>query len=201
MAGRRLSPLTNSLPGCRDEKTALLRQRGFTLILLFAWLLSGCASAALSPDLQETAQPLPTPGKVIDFEVKDLEGSPVRLSEHLGEVTLITFWASWCDACEEEMPVLDAYYRRHREQGFALVAVNAGEDAESAARYIAEKGYAFPVWSDPAGTQMLEAGARGLPYSILLDREGRRINFWYGAATAEFLDEAITPLLVTPGGD
>ncbi len=183
----------------RMDKTVLvsgLRHEPLILIFLLIglWLLAACAPAlsetSTSPTPTSTeVEPTATPGPVMELEVKDLHGNPVRLSDYRGKAALVTFWASWCTPCKEELPLLEAFYQEHQEEGFVLIGVNAGEGPEDAARYIAAHGFTFLAWSDPAGTEMIRIGARGLPYSFLVDQEGRRKIAWYGGANEAFLDE------------
>ena len=126
----------------------------------------------------------------------------VQLRSLRGQVVLVNFWATWCSPCKEEMPILEAFYQTHRQEGFTLVAVNVSDDAEDAAAYITENGYTFTVWSDPPGKTLINLGLYGLPASILVDAEGGLRHLWVGPLTQEMLEEIVLPLLsstpVTP---
>jgi len=163
--------------------------------LMGGWFFSACVpppsvSSAATVTATTTFEPTPTLGAEVELEVKDLQGQPVRLSDYRGKTTLITFWASWCTVCRDVMPDLEAFYRLHQDDGFVLIGVNAGEGPQEAAQYIAEQGFTFISWSDPAGNAMIRIGARGLPFSILVNAEGRRLAAWYGGVTEEFLEQA-----------
>lgn len=183
----------------RMIKTVLVPQLRHEPLIIFIvltglWLLAACAPArsvasSSSTPTSTEIEPTATPGPLMELEVKDLQGNPVRLSDYRGKTVLVTFWASWCTPCKEELPLLEAFYQEHQEEGFVLIGVNAGESPEDAARYIAAHGFTFLAWSDPAGTEMIRIGARGLPYSFLVDQEGRRKIAWYGGANEAFLDE------------
>ena len=159
-------------------------------LLLLAGALSACVKVAAV-----TAEPTPTPAKVIDFTIKDLDGREVQFSSLRGQVVLVNFWATWCSPCKEEMPVLQAFYQAHQAENFLLLGVNVSDDAEDAARYMAENGFTFPVWSDPPGNTLMDLGLRGLPASILVDADGNLQWFWLGPVTEEILEEEILPLL------
>lgn len=175
------------VPGLRHESLILIA------FLVGSWLLAACTSgfsgvtATATPATVE-ASPTATPGPV-ELELKDLQGNQVRLSDFRGKVALVNFWASWCTPCKEDLPVLEAFYQEHKEEGFVLIGINTGESPEDAAKYIAEQGYTFVAWSDPAGNELIRLKARGLPFSFLIDRDGRRIQAWYGVATEELLEE------------
>ncbi len=176
------------------------------LLALVLFVLSACAPAvpfateASATPVASTRAPVATstPGPQIDFALKDLSGADVRVSDYAGKVVLVNFWASWCTPCKEEMPVLEQFYRDHRQDGFVILAVNTGDSPADAASYIQKNGYTFPVWSDPSGNQLIKLGVNGLPFSLVLDRQGRRVARWYGGTDRANLDQVITPLLSTP---
>jgi thiol-disulfide isomerase/thioredoxin len=73
----------------------------------------------------------PAPGSVNypapELELWDIDWNVVSLSGLQGQVVLVNNWATWCPPCREEMPALEAYFRRHRDEGFTLVAINSGD--------------------------------------------------------------------------
>jgi thiol-disulfide isomerase/thioredoxin len=114
--------------------------------------------------------------------VKNLEEREVCLSDYRGKLVLVNFWATWCSPCREEMPVLQAYYLDHKDQGFVVVGVNVGDRPQSAAEFVQEAGYNFPIWLDPPGNvvdRLAHAGPSGFaahrparPSAQSLDRSG-----------------------------
>jgi thiol-disulfide isomerase/thioredoxin len=124
-----------------------------------------------------------------------LDGSTVNLDDYRGQVVLLNFWATWCPPCRAEMPELDAYYRQHRDDGFVLIAVNAGESAELARSFIEANGFSFPVGLDLNGDLTDEFGITGLPVSIVIDADGAIQYRHSGMISREVLDAQVTPLL------
>lgn len=168
---------------------ALIRKIIPAALVFCLVLMTACAAG------DSEQKPTPTLEPPIDLSLKDVRGNPVHLRDLRGKVVLINYWASWCSPCREEMPLLNAFYEDHQSEGFTVIAINASESPEEAARYIEEHGYTFPVWSDPPGNSMIEFGLNGLPASMLLDREGRLRKVWLGPLTQEMLDKVVLPLL------
>ena len=79
-----------------------------------------------APPADIVGQPAP------DFALRSMKGPTVRLSEHLGEVVLINFWATWCGPCRQEMPLLDQLYGKYQRAGLVLLSVNIDETLEPA---------------------------------------------------------------------
>jgi thiol-disulfide isomerase/thioredoxin len=84
----------------------------------------------------------------IDFELQDLSGSTRRLSDYRGKVVFLNFWATWCGPCRFEMPSMEKLYRRFKDKGLEIVAVNLQEDRASVQRFVDQYGLSFPVLLD-----------------------------------------------------
>src|SRR5262249_45171547 len=97
----------------------------FALILLFA----GAAYADLKSG-----------DRARDFESKTLKGETVKLSQLRGKVVLLDFWASWCEPCKKELPLLAKMAPRLKEQGVEIVAVNIDEKKDNAEAFLKEHG-------------------------------------------------------------
>jgi len=134
-------------------------------------------------------------GKLFSASFRDLSGRPRRLSEWQGRVVLFNFWATWCAPCREEMPLLDAAARKY---GFSVVGIgidSAAKIGEFAANYRIR--YEM-LASDGDGIQLMkDLGNRsgGLPFSLLLDRQGRLAHRQLGPLSEAELAGIVTPLL------
>jgi thiol-disulfide isomerase/thioredoxin len=191
-----------------------LRDRSASCARLFrpCWPLAGLAlvaallvGACVPGQENESDEPRLTPtetepsGPVIEFCVKDLEGAEVCLSEYRGRLVLVNFWATWCSPCREEMPILQAYYLDHKDQGFVVVGVNVSDRPQSAAEFVQEAGYSFPIWLDPPGNVLIDLRMQGLPASLLIDPQGHLLNRWIGPVTRDVLEAEIGPCLPVVG--
>lgn len=127
--------------------------------------------------------------------LSDLTGKTVSLADYAGNIILVNNWATWCPPCREEMPVLQAYYQDHWQEGFVLIGIEAGDPAEEVQAFVQQFGLTFPIWLDPEIEALRAFRNNALPNSYLIDRQGKVILGWTGALNRETLEKYITPLL------
>ncbi|RMH20826.1 MAG: TlpA family protein disulfide reductase, partial [Gammaproteobacteria bacterium] len=110
-----------------------------------------------------------------DFSLPTLSGgSTLQLSDFRGRLVLLTFWATWCAPCREEMPDMQALWQRYKEQGFSLLAVNIEMDNQKQVKkFVNRYALTFPILLDPKATVRKRYEIEGLPTSYLIDRRGR----------------------------
>lgn len=124
----------------------------------------------------------------VDFEIKDLKGDVVKLSDYKGQIVFLNFWATWCPPCRHEMPYMESIYQQYGDRGVAMLAVSStehelqwrGSDSKKAERQVREfidkEGYTFPVLLDPDNEIVEEYRniypIAGIPITYMLDRKG-----------------------------
>ena len=113
-----------------------------------------------------------------------MDGARLSSSALRGRVVLLNFWASWCDPCRSELPALDSLRRELAETEFAFVAINEEADTAAARAFVHEFGFSFAVAFGHGRLRRL-FHYPGLPYTLLLDREGRIAGRWIGYAGSE----------------
>lgn len=132
------------------------------------------------------------------FELADLRtGEQVSLADQLGKPVLLVFWATWCDPCKEELPSIDALYRKLGDQVAILTLVNEAPPAVLGyLRTTAERGtdLSFPVLMDGSGRIHVSYAAKNIPYSVLIDREGKVSASFVGAVDAGDLEDMLLKL-------
>jgi thiol-disulfide isomerase/thioredoxin len=117
-----------------------------------------------------------------DFELEDLQGNTVRLSDLKGKIVFLNFWATWCPPCRNEMPHMQAFYEKYQDD-MVVLAVNPNklenqgfddsEKAEERAReFVEEEGFTFPVLLDRDDSVWDMYRQRGIPANYMIDREG-----------------------------
>ena len=132
------------------------------------------------------------------FTVYDLEGNAHKLSDFRGKPVLLNFWASWCGPCQMEMPDFQKFYESHGDKvNFVIVNLTDGqqETVESAAAFIEEKGYTFPVYYDTDIDAAAKYGVNAVPVSYFIDAEGYFVAWAQGALTADMLQQGMDLLL------
>lgn len=129
------------------------------------------------------------------LELTDLHGQAVSLADYQGQFVLVNNWATWCPPCRAEMPVLEAFYRDHRDQGFTVIAIEAGDPPELVQEFADRYRLTFPVWLDPENQALHGFANNALPSSYLIDPDGQVVLGWSGAVTSAALDRYVTPLL------
>ncbi|WPM31382.1 TlpA disulfide reductase family protein [Hydrogenobacter sp. T-2] len=120
--------------------------------------------------LQNSYRP-PVEQSLSDFTFKTLDGRELRLSELHGKVVLVNFWATWCPPCKEEMPIFEREYKRCKDKGFEILAVNMDSSESNLQKFLKENRYSFSIVR-PSKDLEKELKLMGFPTSYLLDREG-----------------------------
>jgi cytochrome c biogenesis protein CcmG, thiol:disulfide interchange protein DsbE len=102
--------------------------------------------------------------------------SSVKLSELRGNAILLDFWATWCQPCRAEAPIVDRVSRRWRDKGVVVVGVNEDKpDEGDPVEFAREAGLTYPILRDPRGTAMHAFGADSLPTLVVVSRTGKVI--------------------------
>ena len=105
------------------------------------------------------------------------EGEEITLADKRGKVLLVNFWATWCAPCVVEMPYLDEVQARYGSDAFEVVAISMDRTLDDAERFYAENGLDhLGLYHDQSFNSAFAAGARGLPLTVLYDRQGGEIG-------------------------
>ena len=169
--------------------------------LLVALGLAGSAVACAPAPNSTPSAASPANAGPPDFELNALDGSSVRLSEHLGkEVVLIDFWATFCEPCLRSMPALDALYTKYKDQGFVVFGIAIdGPDSLSQVRADAQRlGIHFPILLDQdTRVVALYNPKTSAPFSVLIGKQGNvlRQKEGYTTGSSESLERDIVAAL------
>ncbi len=146
------------------------------------------ASAATTGDLPARLSalgfhvfPEPVALPLFTAQALDTAGQALDPDSFKGTVTLLNFWATWCPPCKGELPSIDRLAARMKGLAFRVAAVSVGEKRETVRSFIAEKGYAFPVYLDPDGSLGSSFASQGIPTTYIVDKRGRVVAGIVGA--------------------
>lgn len=122
--------------------------------------------------VKKITEPLTAP----EFVLTTIEGRTIE-SRHLrGNVVLVNFWATWCGPCKEEMPALKRLKESFAGNSFELLAVTTDQQVEGIRTFVRALGLEFPVLLDHTKDVSAAFGVRGLPTTVLIDRQGRLVG-------------------------
>jgi peroxiredoxin len=110
-----------------------------------------------------------------DFTLEDLDGNLVELDKEVGEgPILLSFWATWCKPCIEELNEYKKLYGDYKDDGFKMFAIST-DDENTIAKVkplVKSKGWSFPVLLDSNSDAVRLYYAQSIPYSVILDKKG-----------------------------
>jgi peroxiredoxin len=107
------------------------------------------------------------------FSLKSLNGEQISLSDFKGKPVLITFWATWCGSCKEELPVLEKFYVGKKDQLAILLITIDGERKGAVQKIVSQNKITLPVLLLLKEKVMDQYGVRGwVPLTFLVDQEG-----------------------------
>jgi len=150
-------------------------------------LLPACGSTPSAGDTAPAAESTPDPAldatpwgtsvgmRAPNFELPVLSGGEGRLSlEDLrGKVVLMTFWASWCGPCRQEVPALERHWKKLRDQDVVILGISIDETEKAAGGFLDMFPVTYPMILDPAGGMVADVwGVSSIPATILLDKNG-----------------------------
>ena len=132
-----------------------------------------------------------------DLTLMDTQGISRSLADYRGLVVLVNLWATWCPPCKEEMPALQSFYNKHKDQGFVVIAINDGDPTPDVLQFVKDYRLSFPVWLDPTYIATEQAfKTLNLPSSFVLDRSGTIRLQWVGGINRKMLDQHVSPLIM-----
>lgn len=129
------------------------------------------------------------------------DGGSLSLASLRGRPVVLNLWASWCDPCKEEAPILESLWTRYAPKGVVVLGVNTQDISTDAKAFIARYGLTFPSVRDGSDGTQRKFGTAQLPETFVIDPDGRmRLLPYRGGITeasgreiAAHLDEVLGP--------
>ena len=122
-------------------------------------------------------QPIKGNTKAPDFCLEDIKGGKKELKNFKGKVVFLNFWATWCDPCKEEMPSIEALYQQFKEKDFVFLTISVDYEGKKPVKeFIEKQRYTFPVLLDPKCETLDLYKVKGIPTTILIDKNRKMIG-------------------------
>lgn len=169
------------------------------IALLVYGLTTRSSDTSIDQDLAHGAAP-PAPG--FDLELLELGVPPPSLSHKLrsvaadgrvelgelrGSPVVLNFWASWCQPCREEAPILQRAWLRWGRAGVVFLGLNMQDLTDDAREFLEEFAIGYPTIRDPGKSVSLDYGLTGIPETYFIDSRGRVVAHTIGALSPRTL--------------
>ena len=148
-------------------------------------ILLGLILAMFSISCGDAVTENPEYGRAKDFELTDINGNNVKLSDHAGKVIILNFFATWCPPCREEMPDFEDISKEY-EGSVEVIAVNVGrENAGTVRGFVDKHGLTFTVALDDGNASALYGPIRAIPVTVVIDKDFNIARKYIGMRTKE----------------
>lgn len=151
-----------------------------------------------SPQTANTEKPISVPEVRPDFGLLDLQDKLRHVSEWDGQVMLINFWATWCPPCRREIPAFIELQNDYQDQGFTIVGI-AIDTKQNAKDFVDPMGINYPILiGDQDGIALSQDYGNRLgvlPYTVVVDRQGKIVSTHRNELSYEEAEALIKPLL------
>jgi peroxiredoxin len=156
--------------------------------LLLTALLLACPAFAQQ-------QPSVSPQALFGAALVDLAGKPATLAQFRGQPLVVNFWARWCGPCQTEIPDIVAEYPQAQSAGVQVIGVALDDKPDAVRDFAKAYGITYPVLLTKDGPDLLRQlgnAQAGLPYTLVIDRDGKIIGGKLGAMTRPEIASAAT---------
>lgn len=133
------------------------------------------------------------------IQLSDVNGQVYQLQDFMGAVTVLNFWASWCGPCRQELPELQKLYNELGTKGLVVLAIAVDTPKQQVKPFLERLGVTLPAMLVDRETQA-SLGVSRIPFTVLLDREGRVVQIYpgYAPSVMDDLRERAGALLAPP---
>jgi thiol-disulfide isomerase/thioredoxin len=130
------------------------------------------------------------------LELRDIEGSVLRLDDYKGKVVLLNFWATWCTPCRAEMPDLVKWQREYKSRGLQVIGITyPPEELAEVREFIKSIKVNYPVALGEEQTKAIFDKGETLPITVVIDKKGMVRAVIQGIIFPEEFERKVKPLL------
>jgi len=169
----------------------------YALVAVLALMAGGAAAWWRTSPVPASAQAADMPPKLWDASFKDVDGKLHPLKNWQGKPLVVNFWATWCQPCKEEMPEFEASSKAAAgKANFVGIAI---DDPKAVRDFVQKLGVDYPILvgeQDALDLMKAEGDRVGvLPFTIIYDKDGKKVVVQVGRLTRDKLDAYLAPLL------
>ena len=174
---------------------------GFIITALVpAVLITVLVIRILQANSSVTSRPagVANPNAAPDFTVSVWNGTPgerLHLAALHGKPVVVNFWASWCEPCQAEAPVLSAAAKTYTAQGVVFIGIAYQTPEKDGKAFLKQHAITYPSGPDPAGDIVTDFGITGIPQTLLIDRSGVVVQRFPGQISAATFGAAMQALV------
>lgn len=117
------------------------------------------------------------------------------LAAYRGKVVLLNYWASWCDPCREEAPLLQTWQKKIEKRGGTVLGIDVLDVAGDARSFVRKYNLTYPILRDGSGSSQTAYGILAYPESFVIGRDGRIAAARRGVVDDQFMRQSVLPLL------
>ena len=193
------APSANPGPTGRiGRRTLIIIGAGIPVLALLAVLAWASFSSEGAPDsiaVNESVAEVQQERKTAPGFNLQLPSGALGIEDLRGKVVMLDFWASWCQPCRDEAPVLAQVYREYRQRGVEFVGINLWDNPGDAELFLQQEGHEYPNGIDAEGKIAISYGVRGIPEKFFISRDGAIARKFTGPMNPSLLREILDDLL------
>ena len=172
----------------RRTYVPLVVTAALALVALLVYGVAGVGESTTLDDAVKAGEKPAAPAVTLPL----LAGGEGSLADYRGKPVIVNFWASWCDPCKDEAPLLERAHRRLKAKGGSVLGVTVDDASDDSKAFMREYGLSFPSLRDVEGELGEEFGTTGVPESFAVDPEGRVVAISRGQVSKAFVEDALT---------